>query len=189
MIANEGIAVVVNHDGVIQIAPPIIQDFDTDAYLSSCLRIGDVSARVSHLFSQQSWTNTWSDERLGASITAQFNHTIYPIVVTNDGAVTERWRLLFTNATTVDIIAEDLGAIATGLTIVEDIAPINPITNKPFFTIPHLGWGAKWVTGNILRFNTAGADYPIDILRCVSHGPAGVDADRIGLEFLGDIDA
>lgn len=189
MIAAEGLIADVDVSGQVKLASAIQQAFPLGSYLSTELRIGDLGARVSVPFSQQSWTGVWSDIRIGNAIAPQFAHSLYPIVVTNDGAAQERWRLPFVTATTVDVIGESLGVIATGLSILADIAPINPVTGNPYFTIPYQGWGAGWISGYLLRHNTYAADYPIAVLRCVQQGPAGASADRLGIEFLGDVDA
>jgi hypothetical protein len=189
MIANEAIIVDVDVSGQVRLAYAVQQDFPLGSYLSTSVRIGDMGARVTTPFSQQSWTSVWSDSRIGNVISPQFSHSIYPIVVTNDGAAQERWRVQFTASTTVDVIGETLGVIATGLSILSDIAPNNPVTGNPYFTIPYQGWGAGWISGYLLRFNTLAADYPLAVLRCVQQGPAGASADRLGIEFLGDVDA
>ncbi len=189
LIAAEGLISDVDVSGQVKLASPIQQAIPLGGYLSTSLRIGDLGARVTVPFSQQSWTGVWSDIRIGNVISPQFRHSLYPILVTNDGAAQERWRLQFVTTTTVDIIGESLGVIATALSILADIAPINPVTGNPYFTIPHQGWGAGWISGYLLRFNTPAADTPIAVLRCVQQGPAGASADRLGIEFLGDVDA
>ncbi len=160
------------------------------AYLSSQVPCGDLSASITVPFSQQAWTSVWQNTLIGDAITPQFNASVYPIVVSNDGAITERWRIQFTGTTTVNIIGEKVGQIATALSITADIAPINPYTSQPYFTIPNEGWGAGWVNGNLLRFNTHGADYPLWAVRVVqpSDHEEGV-SDRFRLTFIGDVDA
>jgi len=160
------------------------------AYLSSQVPSGDLTASITIPFSQQAWTSVWQETLIGSEITPQFNESVYPIVVTNDGAITERWRIQFTGTTTVNVIGENVGQIATALSITADIAPINPYTAQPYFTIPNQGWGSGWVNGNLLRFNTHGADYPLWAVRVVqpSDHEEGV-SDRFRLTFLGDVDA
>ena len=59
--------------------------------MSSALVAGDLFARVNLVFDQGSWNGDWFDEPWGSPATATFNHTQYPIQVTNRGALTERW--------------------------------------------------------------------------------------------------
>jgi len=160
------------------------------AYLSSQVPCGDLSASITVPFSQQAWTSVWQETRIGDVITPQFNAAVYPIVVTNDGAITERWRIQFTGTTTVNVIGEKVGQIATALSTTGVIAPINQYTGQPYFTMPTAGWGAGWVNGNLLRFNTRGADYPLWSVRVVqpSDHAEGV-SDRFRLTLLGDVDA
>jgi hypothetical protein len=185
-------AVILSIDGaVLQLNQALTHQYPADeSYVSSILQCGDLYASVTVPFSQQAWTAVWSDARIGDPITPQFSYVTYPLVVTNDGAITERWRIQFTAATTVNVIGEKVGQVATSISITSDIAPVNPYTGQPYFTIPYEGWGAAWVNGNLLRFNTASADAAIGIGRSIQPGAhtPGV-SDRIRLTFLGDVNA
>lgn len=163
-----------------------------ESTVAAMLRAGDLYARVSlQPFAQQAWTSVWSDALIGNEITPQYNSLVYPVLTTNDGAIKERWRIQFTGATMVHVIGEALGQIATSVSTTSDIAPINPATGEPYFTISKDGWGSGWVSGNLLRFNTEGAEMPIWLNRCVqpSDPPVAGTTDRIRLAFVGDVDA
>lgn len=190
-VLDEALAVsVTSNSRRVQLSAALTHDYAAGvSYLSSSVPIGDLQATCSVPFAQQAWTSVWQNTIIGTPITAQYNNLVYPIEVTNDGAVTERWRIQFTAATTVNVIGEVLGQIATALSINTDIAPINPHTGEPYFTIDSAGWGAGWVNGNLLRFNTTAADYPLWGIRCIqpSVQAPGTD-DRFRLAFLGDVD-
>lgn len=176
--------------GILSLSQPISHNFDhTKAIVSNAVIYGDLFARTSIPFDQQTWTNVWSDVLIGSSTSAQFNHSQYPIVVDNASCITERWMVYFTNANTINIVGENVGQIATGLSIDSDIAPLNPNTNQPYFTINHSGFGAGWSAGNVLRFNTFGAGAPVWALMSVAQGDAVSDDYRFCLEFRGDVDA
>ncbi len=157
--------------------------------VSSALVVGDLFAHASRPFDQQTWTGEWSDDLIGSDTTAEYNDTQYPIVVSNDGATEERWLLRFTAPTAVDVIGETSGQIATGLSIATEIAPLNPATGKPLFSIDPAGWGAGWSTGNCLRFNTYAANYPVWMARTVKQGPAQGGSDSFRIQIRGDADA
>jgi hypothetical protein len=156
------------------------------SYLSSALIAGDLFARVPLVFDQSTWNGTFSDTP-GTAATATFNNTTYPITVTNRGAITEKWVAQFTNSTSFNIIGENVGVIATGSTGA-DCAPVNPNTGVPYFTIPALGWGTGWATGNVLRFNTIGAMFPVWVVRTVQQGPETVTDDSFTILIRGDVD-
>lgn len=156
-------------------------------YVSSALIFGDMQARPFDKFSQESWTNVWSDAIIGNPIIAQYNDVQYPIIVTNKGSQEERWAFIFTSNTAFRVIGQNLGQIAEG-DINTDCSPINPATLTPYFTIRALGWGGGWVAGNVLRFNTAGANYPIWLARTVLQGPVTAQNDGFQLQLRGDID-
>lgn len=157
------------------------------SYVSSALVAGDLSARVSVLFDQATWSNVWSDVVSGGTATGTFNDIQYPIAVTNRGTLTERWALQFVNNTTFNIIGEKVGVIGQGNTS-NNCAPVNPATGEPYFSIPFQGWGLGWATGNVLRFNTVGAFYPVWVARTILQGPETVIDDSFTLLIRGDVD-
>ncbi|MBU6261345.1 MAG: hypothetical protein KGO01_23240 [Burkholderiales bacterium] len=167
------------------VAPP--GDPASGSFVSSALIAGDLFARVSLVFDQGTWNGAWSDALVGSAATATFNNTQYPIQVTNRGALTERWIVRFTNNTSFDVIGENVGVIATGNTSA-DCAPNNPATGVPYFHLPALGWGNGWATGNVLRFNTIGAQFPVWVVRTVQQGPESVPDDNFTLLIRGDVD-
>ncbi|GAB4210102.1 MAG: hypothetical protein Fur0019_17710 [Tibeticola sp.] len=158
------------------------------SFVSSALVAGDLFARVNLVFDQSTWNGSWSDELIGSAATATFNNTQYPITVTNRGAITERWLVRFTNTTAFEVIGENVGLVATGNTST-DCAPINPATGVPYFSLPALGWGGGWAVGNVLRFNTIGAQFPVWVVRTVQQGPETVSDDDFTLLVRGDVDA
>ena len=158
------------------------------AQLSSALMAGTLKARVSSQFSQQTWGNAWSDALSGSASTAKYDDIHYPISVTNLGAVTERWALVFTNSTTFNLVGEHLGQIVTGASINVDLAPINPATNAPYFTMKAAGFGSGWAAGNAMRINTIGALFPLWCIRTVQMGASSVIDDRWTLLVRGDVD-
>jgi hypothetical protein len=163
-------------------------DPDSGSFVSSALVAGDLFARVSLVFDQITWNGAWSDDLVGSAATATFDHIQYPITVTNRGAITERWVARMTNSTSFDIIGENVGVIATGNTSA-DCAPINPATGTPYFHLPALGWGNGWATGNVLRFNTIGSQFPVWVVRTTQQGPETVPDDHFTLLIRGDVDA
>ncbi|MGY8903709.1 MAG: hypothetical protein ACKVIH_04080 [Burkholderiales bacterium] len=156
-------------------------------YVSSALLAGTLQSSATESFSQQTWTNVWSDTRIGNTITAQYNQAIFPIDVSNLGAISERWACIFINSTTFRVIGEESGEILQG-SINTSTAPINPATNAPYWTISELGWGTGWSAGNVLRFNTRGANFPVWVVRTVLQGPAGAPgSDQLTLSIRGDV--
>lgn len=175
-------------NGELTITRPLTHDFPLGSYVSSALLCGDLHARVSHLFDQVTWTSTWADVRIGTAASASYNAVQYPVVVTNDGAVQERWLILFTNTNTVNVIGETIGEIVTAHAITNLLAPINPATGSPYFSISAAGWGAGWSAGNCVRINTVAANFPIWVARTVLQGPPASAGDQFILGVRGDVD-
>jgi hypothetical protein len=157
-------------NGSITLASGLANAYSTGAIVTSILPLGDMQAQVGSSFSQQTWTRTFSDSLIGNAISANYNRAGYPITVTNEGAETERWAIVFTSDTDFKLIGETLGQIASGDTSL-NFAPLNPITNQPYFTIDADGWGTGWQAGNVLRLNTIGARAPFWALRTTSPVP------------------
>lgn len=174
-------------DGSLDFTRAITHDYPVlDSYISSAMPAGDLHARVSLMFDQSTWTGTWSDVLQGSASEASYDNVAAPIVVTNKGALTERWYLQFTSTTAFRIVGEHVGVIGTG-TINTVTAPLNPRTGVPYFTIAVAGWGTGWAIGNVLRLNTIGAEKPVWIARTVQQGPETVTDDSFTLLVRGDV--
>lgn len=155
--------------------------------VSSALIIGDSYARYTNLYEQTTWTGVWSDTRIGDAPTPSYNDVTFPLTVKNEAATTERWAVIFTSSSAFRVVGEFLGQIATG-NINEDCEPTNPANSKAYFKIDYRGWGGGWSTGNCVRFNTLGANYPLWVARTVLPGPSGADSDTFRLQVRGGID-
>lgn len=174
--------------GQITFTKPLTHNYDAaDTIVGSALVIGDMQSRYTKKFVQSVWNSTWSDEATGAPLTANYNNALYPILVTNKGAIQERWALVFTSNTDFRIVGETSGQIGTG-SVNTDTAPINPVTAAPYFEVKKEGWGAGWASGNVLRFNTIAAFYPIWAIRTVKQSEPSVISDDFQIMLRGDID-
>ena len=175
-------------NGQIKAVNQISHDYPAGALVSSAMIVGDLQARSAGVFDQQTWTGEWSDDVIGSDTSAEFNDTTYPIAVSNRGAITERWALVFTGTTTFKIVGETVGEIAVG-NVSSTIAPANPNTGQPYFTLNPLGWGNGWSTNNVLRFNTIGGNHPMWIARTTLQGAAEGDSDSFRIQIRGNANA
>ncbi|MGE8210954.1 MAG: hypothetical protein ACN6RH_15780 [Stenotrophomonas rhizophila] len=179
--------------GEIEVNTGLTHDFPAgEALISTALRLGeangslDLQARVQNLFDQAAWGNVWSDELSGSQAAASYNDTDYPLLVTNADAITERWAIRFTSATQFEVIGETVGIIANGNTTT-DLAPVNPRTAKPYFTMRREGWGTGWSVNNVVRLNTIGGLAPVWMVRTTLPGtPQGV-TDSTRFQVIGNI--
>ena len=185
----EDMAVVrdVQISGEVTFTRPLTHAFPLGSYVSSALVAQDLKARVSFLFDQNTWTGAWADAVIGGDATGTYNDVLAPVVVTNKGAVSERWAIRFTNSTSFEVMGEHVGVIAAGSTGV-NCAPINPATGVPYFTLAALGWGTGWAAGNVLRINTVGAMFPVWVVRTIQQGSESVQNDKFTLLVRGDVD-
>lgn len=173
--------------GDISIIGVISHNFDaTDTYVSSALTFGDLRAQAKNLFSQQTWTGVWSDSPIGNGTSAQYDVVHHPIEVTDQGAATERWRIEFTSINAFKVVGETFGQIVASSDTSTDLAPINPATGAPYFTIRAAGWGTGWQAGNVVRFNTIAAGAPIWFVRTTLAGPVQQPNDNFKVQLRGD---
>lgn len=176
-------------NGQLTFTKPLTHNYDAvDTIVGSALVIGDMQARYTHKFVQQAWNSVWNDESIGAGISANYNDALYPIAVTNKGAIQERWAIVFTGNEAFYCVGEYTGRLALNGSISVDYAPLNPITGVPYFTIKKEGWGAGWANGNVLRFNTVGANFPVWVIRTVKQSEPTVISDQFQIMLRGDID-
>lgn len=175
-------------NGQLTFTKPLTHNYDAvDTIVGSALVVGDMQARYTRKFVQQAWNSIWNDEPTGSAVSANFNDSLYPIQVTNKGAIQERWALIFTDNTNFRCVGEYSGQIGTGSTSF-DFAPINPVTGLPYFTVKKEGWGAGWANGNVLRFNTVAANFPVWVIRTVKQSEPTVMSDQFQIMLRGDID-
>lgn len=176
--------------GMLTLTKALSHEFPVGSIVSSALITAapGLRSRVSHLFDQNTWTNKWQDTVDEQEALASYNDTISPIVVTNTGAVTERWMLrILGNSSTFECIGQYVGNLGVG-SLNADFAPLNPNTNAPYFTLPALGWGQGWAAGNVLRINTVGAMQPLAAIRAVQPSEAAGTDYHFELLTRGDID-
>jgi hypothetical protein len=130
----------------------------------------------------------WSDNLIGSTAGGTYDQINYPPTVTNLGAVTERWALVFTGSTVFSIYGEHFGLIGTGSTG-QDCAPLNPAApGEPYFHLDFEGFGSGWAAGNVIRINTVGALAPVWWARVIKQGVATVANDSGSVLVRGDID-
>lgn len=157
--------------------------------VSSAVLAGDRFARVAHVFTQQTWTGAWSDSRIGASIDAQLNTIDYPVVVTNLGAIQERWVGIVRSGSNLEIIGEHVGSLGV-YNMAGNIAPVNLLTGEAYFEIDYRAFGAlnSWNIGNCLRLNTVAAAYPFWTIRSLQPSAPAIDGDGFEWGLISDVE-
>lgn len=154
-------------DGTLGLTRQLSHDYPLGSFVSSAMMFGDLRARVSAMWDQSTWDRlTWADGLIGNAAPATYNDTLAPVIVTNGGALTERFAFIMTSSSTFDCVGEHVGFIGGG-SINADFAPINPIAGLPYLTLLALGWGQGWGVGNVLFVHTVGAIAPFACIQTV----------------------
>jgi len=179
-------------DGTLGINIPLSHTYPVGSVVSSAVLYGTTFARVASTFDQQTWDGiTWKDSVTGSPATGTYNDTAYPLLVTNAGALSDRYALrIKSDATTFELISEHMGTLGAG-SINADFAPNSPVkagVPTPLFTIKAAGWGGSWVAGNVVFLGIQAAMQSMAVIRTVQPGtPSGVDYS-FDLLTGGDID-
>ena len=176
-------------DGTLKITKQLAHVFPVGSVVSSAIMAGNLRARALPVFDQQTWDGvTWSDITIGNPAPATYNDGAFPVVVTNKGAITERFALrVLTGGTDVEVIGEHVGNLGT-FSRNTTIAPINPISGVPYFTLAAAGWGSGWAVGNTLFLPTVGTYYPIAVIRATQPSEAIGTDYAFELTERGDVD-
>ena len=176
-------------DGTLKLTKQLAHSFPVGTVVSSAIMAGNLRARALPVFDQQTWDGvTWSDITIGNPAPATYNDGAFPVLVTNKGAITERFALrVLTGGTDVEVIGEHVGNLGT-FSRNTAIAPINPISGVPYFTLAAAGWGAGWVPGNTLFLPTVGTYYPMAVIRATQPSEAIGTDYAFEITERGDID-
>jgi hypothetical protein len=195
-IEDAALVIDVDLSGQVTLNRALTHDYPVGALVANAYLYGDMFVQASTPFAQQAWTNVWSDARIGDPILAQYNSLLYPLTLTDAASWRERWALLFTSSTSFRVVGETLGDITNALggaghhDVDHDLAPINPLTSTPYFTLHWQGWGSGWVAGNVLRLNLLPpANFPLWIAMTVQPSAPTVGQDQFRLLLRGGVDA
>ncbi len=177
-------------DGTLRFTSQLSHNFPVGSVVSSALVAGSLRARALPVWDQLNWDGvTWLDA-VGpvGQASASYNDGVFPVVVTNAGAVTERFALrVLAGGTDVEVIGEHVGNLGTFSRNAE-IAPINPVSGAPYFRLPAAGWGSGWAAGNVLFLPTVGAFYSFALIRAVQPGMATGTDYAFEITERGDVD-
>ena len=165
------------------LASALSQAYPIGSNVSSVQNLGDLQGRVGIVRDMSAWNNNWDLD--GAPAVGSLNVVDHPIVVINNTAINEEWVLIFTSATAFRCVGQRIGQIALGDTL-SDFAPINPLTQAPYFVIPQAAFGGGWNAGEAVRFPTYASAKPIMLLRTVQSGHSQISKDRAVLAFRGN---
>ena len=177
-------------DGTLSINPPLSHDYPVGSVVSSVLLFGNLFARVAQLFDQKTWDGvTFKDSVTGDVAAGTYNDAAFPIIVTNGGALPERYAIRFrNNATDFDLFGEKSGGLGSGNKN-EDFKPNNPFKpGTPLFELKAAGWGAGWAGGDTLFPKTIGAMGSFAAIRSVQPSVPSSLSMHFEIMVGGDID-
>ncbi|MFB2653878.1 hypothetical protein [Shewanella seohaensis] len=169
--------------GKLQLASPLENTYPVGAIVASVQNLGDLQARVGPVRDMTAWGGDWNTD--GVAATGSMNVVDYPIEVINNNAINEDWVLIFTSQTAFRCVGKGVGQIAIGDTL-NDFAPVNPLTQQPYFIIRKEAFGAGWGTGEAVRFRSYASSKPVMLLRSVASGHSQITTDRAVLAFRGN---
>ena len=172
--------------GPLQLLTELNHDYPAGtSYVSSAIHFGVMQARITNVRDKQ--IDDGGFDGSGSDATGTYDTVNYPILIDNNSAVEDRWKLKFSSATAFACISERRGVIGTGATNA-DYSPINPYTGQPYFTIKASGWGSGWVSNNVLMFDTIVSADPFWAIRTALPSNLPAPKDSTIFEFRAEAD-
>lgn len=102
------------------------------------------------------------------------------------GAIEQTWTITFSDANNFTCVGDVVGDVGGGSIVGGDFAPNNPDFNKPYFTLPAIGWGGTWAVGETITFRTHPAAIPVWWKRIVPAGANSLSADKVVVAITGE---
>ncbi|WP_100913537.1 hypothetical protein [Pseudoalteromonas spongiae] len=166
----------------LRLLSPVLRNYPQGAVVSSVTMLGDLQALALDERTQSAWSNNFGQKSAAGS--SSLNLQQYPIEMNNLGAINQRWALVWGTNNTFVLFGESVGEIGSG-DVLNDFAPINPITQQPFMIIRKEALGSGLQPGECLLFETTAAGNPIMVSRCISPGHSNIEFDSTTLSFKG----
>ena len=111
----------------------------SNSYAGVCLQLGDLIPSVK--------------DASATSSNGTFDKTH---LVVNNMSVYDEWTITFQDTTSFTVSGAHEGPLTNG-SINSEYSPVNPETNKPYFTIEVAAWGGSWQAGDKVTFTTSPA--------------------------------
>ncbi|WP_457571412.1 hypothetical protein [Desulfovulcanus sp.] len=121
----------------VYLADTLSYDYTGEIYAGACLELGDIYPEVQ------------DTQITSAAGQYDFNY----LSLDNQGTVTDTWTITFTSSTEFTCTGTKKGSIGTG-SVLNDFAPTNPQTGKPYFTLKKDGFSGSWQTGEKIVFKS-----------------------------------
>lgn len=173
--------------GAVSFTAGLANAYPTGTKLTRPLSFGQMRASVSlSPVTLQAWSKSWTDPNPTTVPAVSARYDGLPLV-TNEGAIQDRWAVIFTSSTEYRVLSQRFGQIATG-TVGTNCAPLNPMTSTPYFTLESSKWGTGWFPGYTVRFNTMHAAGPMWLVR-VTKPSTAAGAVTASLFMRGDVNA
>ncbi len=154
-------------------------------YVSNAMPLGDLQASVKVLYDSISWDGEWSDVNKGTDSLNSFDDSNYPITTTNEGCFDGLYVIQFNSSTSFTVYHESLGAMGTGSTSSDTVITRS---GKVVMTIPALGFGGSWSSGNIIMVKGKSAFQGVWMLRTIDPTQQSTATYDVGLQTRGNFE-
>ena len=137
----------------------------------------------------ESYWDNWS----GSTVTGTYDGnapttppTTNVPVTDSIGSIEQTWTISFTDANNFTCVGDTVGSVGGSSIVSGDFAPNNPSFDKPYFTLPSIGWGGTWASGETITFRTHPAAVPVWWKRIVPAGANSLSADKVVVAITGE---
>lgn len=126
------------------------------------------------------------DNWVETSASGTFDESTYPVITDNIGTIEQTWTLTMNSANTCTIVGDTVGTVATGVSILSDISPVNSDFSKPYFTLEAAAFGGTWANLDTIVWQTHPAAQPLWEKRKVPAGCASLANNKIIAIHMGE---
>ncbi len=106
-------------------------------------------------------------------------------MVSSIGGCEQTWTITFSNATTFTCVGDTAGSVGGG-TIHADFAPNNPAWSAPYFTLASALFSGTWANGDVLRFKTHPAAFPVWEKRIIPPNTPSLSGNKVIIGISGE---
>nr|CRH06125.1 Conserved protein of unknown function [Candidatus Magnetococcus massalia] len=102
------------------------------------------------------------------------------------GTIEQTWTITFSDANNFTCVGDTVGDVGSGSISGGDFSPNNSDFARPYFTLPAVGWGGSWSSGETITFRTHPAAIPVWWKRIVPAGANSLSADKVVVAITGE---
>ncbi|OSM07652.1 hypothetical protein MAIT1_04587 [Magnetofaba australis IT-1] len=154
-------------------------------YAATNTRVGSVIEAANVEAAWDNWSGSTVAGTYDGSAPTTPPSTTVPLM-DSIGSIEQTWTITFSDANNFTCVGDTVGDVGGGSIVGGDFSPNNPDFDRPYFTLPSIGWGGTWANGETITFRTHPAAIPVWWKRIVPAGANSLSADKVVVAITGE---